>query len=757
MPVGRDSNLFSKCHHDIHATSRSNKYQAHKSTGVYYMKKKIVALGVLSALLVSSAVYAQNYWTGTGGKDMSLAFMEPIPHGLLTEDQTLPGLVKGYFYTNMVKYSDIRIPNREYRETLEQEAELNNKGSVRDIGETFGVDYVLTGDITRTSSTFTLNIQITRVEGAGVIAGHSGTYTKQQIIDKTAVNKATLDLLGQMRITLTALAREELGQAAAQQVIDTETSFADMMRSLRDRDSIAAPFYANQAAEIDPSLREMANRISIISTDIRTGNIGQDMRNDLQWGKEWEAQLVKTEQFFDTWFKTFNQPYTLIYTPEVQTGTIDTINRTDGTNWVSFTVELREMSNWTNPVLKTVNDVWRDLNATGRKTAWGFADWPRSRRSNVNPFTNGSKRLTIVVELLNEQQKVIGQQTFTEQGSWSFSFNQNVGIEKFDSWGEDAKTITFPAVKLADWTDKMTLRFTTVNNVPVADASKNGVLLITTRALYRDAAGFNYDGSGYGWDGFNKEGYDREGYARDGFNRDGYGRDGFNRAGYDKESYDRDGFNRAGGYDREGYDRDGFNRAGYDREGYGRDGILYDDAGYDRDGFNRAGYDSGGYGRDGFNKEGYDRDGYDKKGYNRDGYNRSGFARWSPVASYVSLLYTFRPGLPFGFTVGAPIILPGLYASFSFGPSDNIDEFVVGYTFNLLSHKKLWGLGLPLGIGGNDVEEQLVMEAGLQLRFSWFEIRGTYRTIGFRDSSFTISGGFCFWPGVNGQSRFEGF
>jgi hypothetical protein len=439
------------------------------------------------------------------------------------------------------------------------------------------------------------------------IAKHSGTYTLQQIEDQTAVNKATIDLLGQMGVPLTALARAELGQAANENTQAGQKGMSDAAYRISNGDDIGGQHAAYIAVETDPSLMSEANSASLVAANIRTGNIGQDMRNDLQWGKDWEARLAKTEQYFDNFFKTFNQPYALIYTPELQTGTIDTINRRDETNWVKFTVELRERSNWTNPVLKTVNDVWRDINATGRKTVWGLADWPRYR----NPFTNGSKRLTIAVELLNEQGKVIGQQTFTEQGSWSFSFNQNVGIEKFDSWGEDAKTITFPTVKIADWTDKMTLRFITVNNVPVADASKNGVLMITTRALYRDAAGFDYDGGGYGWDGYDKTGYDRDGYGRDGFNREGYDRDGYDIAGYDR-----------GGYDRAGYDRGGFNR-----DGYTVDGSLYDMAGYDRDGFNRDGYGRAGYDRDGFNRDGYTVDGslYDIAGYDRDGFNREGY------------------------------------------------------------------------------------------------------------------------------------
>jgi hypothetical protein len=275
-----------------------------------------------------------------------------------------------------------------------------------------------------------------------------------------------------------------------------------------------------------------------------------------------------------------------------------------------------------------------------------------------------------------------------------------VGIQSFTSSVEAAKTIKFPAVKANDITEGLTLQFTTVNGVPVANASRNGLLMITTRSSYRDATGF----------------------------------------------------------DLSGHDRDGFNRAGYNAMGYDKNG--YNEAGYDRNGYNRSGFDS-----EGFNKEGYGTDGsrYNAEGYNREGYNKSGYKKWSPISSLVEALGTgvWRTGNeePYlEFTLG----LLGAYCSIAYGNEDEFsfgDEFVVGYTLNVLPEKKgmilwgfvpwglgvSWGLGVPLGIGYNNLENQVVLEAGLQLRFLLWEIRGTYRTTGFRDNGFTISAGWCLW------------
>jgi hypothetical protein len=208
------------------------------------------------------------------------------------------------------------------------------------------------------------------------------------------------------------------------------------------------------------------------------------------------------------------------------------------------------------------------------------------------------------------------------------------------------------------------------------------------------------------------------------------------------------------GYDRDGYDRSGFDRRGFNKEGYTVDGSRYDKEGYDKYGYNAEGFD----------KAGYDKASYDKKGYNRNGRDRSGnerwsYKRWSPLSTALEILYTVRPGFNDGASHGLTAGLIGVYCSLSFDmgePNDNgtettkpdtsLGEFVIGYTLNLLSRtngNRSWGLGLPLGVGWNNLENQLVVEAGLQLRFLAFEIRGTYRTIGFKDSSFTLSVGIC--------------
>jgi hypothetical protein len=203
---------------------------------------------------------------------------------------------------------------------------------------------------------------------------------------------------------------------------------------------------------------------------------------------------------------------------------------------ISFKADFRESDGgrWTGAVTAAANPVLNGLKKD-RKSGLGLNNRPRSSVSNVAPFSSRDKRFSIVAELLNDKNKVVGTQTFNTSGSWSSNFDSGISMKTSTS---GVRTITFPRVNVYDITERMTIRFASVDDKAADTVAKSGVLQITTEADYRDANGFNYDGGGYGWDGYSKAGHDKDGYTRNGFDRGG-----FNRAGNDKSGYDKDGYN----------------------------------------------------------------------------------------------------------------------------------------------------------------------------------------------------------------------
>jgi hypothetical protein len=262
--------------------------------------------------------------------------------------------------------------------------------------------------------------------------------------------------------------------------------------------------YFYQAAAFDPSLLEAASRASVMSADVRSGNIGADARNDIQWRKDWIARLTETDQYFDQFFKTSSPSFALYYSTDLERGKIDYQNETIP---LSFTAVLDPSGVWFTSVQKALQAVLDGLNATGRKADWGLQDWPQKRVTALNPFKGGSTAFAVVFEIVNSRQEVIGRQTATLTGSWAFSFdkgNTTVMVSytgggnkdyyytirefsnpfgpRLEARGESVPLyngfydISFGAVKADTITDVLTIKVARVNGTTPETVIKNGAI-----------------------------------------------------------------------------------------------------------------------------------------------------------------------------------------------------------------------------------------------------------------------------------------
>jgi len=212
-----------------------------------------------------------------------------------------------------------------------------------------------------------------------------------------------------------------------------------------------------------------------MSADISSGNIGNigaNVRNDIQWRKAWVDRLTESEKYFDNFFKASSLPYTLFYSTGIKQGAI---NYQTETASLSFDVNLHSSQVWADSVEKALGAVYQGLDATKRKSDWGLAGWPGTGVTNLKPFAAGNKSFAVNVELLNDSNQVIGRQSFTVKGSWTWN-NITLNISP-----DDSQTVTFTNVKAADITDRLTIRIASVNGASAQTAAQNGVLQI--RAL----------------------------------------------------------------------------------------------------------------------------------------------------------------------------------------------------------------------------------------------------------------------------------
>jgi len=457
---------------------------------------------VIVSFLISISIpcWAQSdYFTGDGRKDMSLAILVPESQGLSKDLAYLPAMVQGCLVSNISKYSRIAVLDRValdkvIAETLDPTYK-DNLNIVR-LGHVAQTDHIMTGKLIKTSSGYTIQINVTdTTPNAKTTASYSGACTVAQLDDQTAIQKASLELLTQMGVRLTDSAKKELSTASSVQVVNAQTALAQGITAQKQGTEVAALSYYFQAAAFDPSLMEAVNRSSVLAANISSGSIGDDARNDIQWRKNWVARLEETEKyfnnFFDNFFKTVPLPYTLYYVSDIkQVGNINYQNET--MNLSGITTNLHASHEWAlsveptlQSVRKSVQAVQDGLDATGRKTVWGLDKWPSQGAFNRSFFGRQVKNFTIVVELVNSRNKVIGRETFQTGGSYEIPIPLPWNETRIQISADERKTVNFSNVNANDVTDNLTVRIASVNGTPAETATRNKVLQI--KSLTGDA------------------------------------------------------------------------------------------------------------------------------------------------------------------------------------------------------------------------------------------------------------------------------
>ncbi|MCL2184039.1 MAG: hypothetical protein FWB85_11295 [Chitinispirillia bacterium] len=429
---------------------------------------------------------AQNR-AATVKKGTSITIFAPEAVGLAEPLSYIPALVQGEFVSNFSSYSGIEVLDWErlddiYLKLFSEKYDDNAEAKL-DLGNLTPTTHFLSGKITKTGTAYNFQISVVKTDDKRTVAMFSDNFSFGDLSNLTAVRRASLKLLQDMGVTLTARARQELAGAAEENHVNAQNAFARGRDAQRQGTEIAALSYYFQAAAFDPSLREAVNRSSILNANITSGNIGDNVRNDIAWRKQWVERLEETERFFDNFNKIETMPYTLFYTNNIKQGAVNYQNET-----VAMSIEtyLYGSSIWTISMERALQAVYDGLNATGRKDVWQLGSWPQRGVTQRNAFAGQRNSFSVVFELLNNQNKVIGRQTLQSGGSWGLNWS---GRPSINISGGDRKTLNFQNVSANEITDRMTIRVASVNGEDAEIAAVNGVLQI--RAITADEVAAN--------------------------------------------------------------------------------------------------------------------------------------------------------------------------------------------------------------------------------------------------------------------------
>jgi len=425
-----------------------------------------------------TAVLSESYFTGDGGKGLRLVILEPAGKGITPGEHWMLSLVQGSITGDFNKYSAMTIIDRQNLEKIlaEQAESLSGNYSDNDfisIGNLTNARYVLTGSISKTVSSYMLELSVSDIETGERKASYPPKSVSPAALENlSAVKEASLEILKQLGVNLTSTAIADLKKPMAVVQIQAETALAKGIIAQKQGTEVAALSYYYQAALLSPSLLEAVSRSSVITADITSGNIRTDARNDIQWRRDWIARLSETERYFDDFFKTASLPYSLFYSTDIAQGVINYQNET---MTLSIETILHGSQLWIDSVGSALQTVYMGLEATQRKEAWGLERWPQQGVTDLKPFERKNKNFSVVIELVNSRGQVIGSQTQQVQGAWEFRINR--GLEILVS-ADDRKTVNFTSVKVDDITDSLIIRVASVNGEDAQTAAQKGVLQV---------------------------------------------------------------------------------------------------------------------------------------------------------------------------------------------------------------------------------------------------------------------------------------
>jgi hypothetical protein len=430
---------------------------------------------------------ASPFFTGNGGKGMSIAILAPKSTGLAKDQDYLPSLVQGEFVSNFSGYSAISVLDRQrldeqYTELLSGYYDDNAQAGL-DLGHLTPTDYIMGGNITKTTTGYALQMQITKSADKMTTASYSGTCTFTELDNLTGIRRASLDLLEKMGVTSTERAKTELAGAAVANHVNAQTALAQGITAQKGGTVVEALSHYIQSNNYDPGLAEAASRLNILSANVSSGNIGANVRNDLQWRDQWVARLKECEEYYIK--QMANPPYYLAYSTNIKQGAIDYQKRTVP---LSINMGLYPDPFWFDTVQRVVDTVRQGLEATGRAKTWGL-NWPSTGITSPYFFADNFNAYWVSVEILNNEGKSIARQTDGMVYGWEWRakplrFSDNRKTFARLKPAESKRELVFPAVDPNAITDNLSIRISAIDGVPADRAAGQKNISIVTDSEY---------------------------------------------------------------------------------------------------------------------------------------------------------------------------------------------------------------------------------------------------------------------------------
>jgi hypothetical protein len=337
----------------------------------------------------------KTYYSGGGGKGLSLAILTPEASGLSANEAYLATLVQGVLVEDFSKFSDMDVLDRQNLDKIIMEGESGaypaDSGFAR-FGELSPTQYVLSGSLAKTSLGYQLRMTVSDSKTAKTLAAYTGSASRDALDDFSAIKAASEDLLAQMGVDLTDAGKEAL-RGVDQKSRNVETALAKGVSAQRGGSTVAALTYYSTAASLNPGLAEAEQRLAALTREIKGGDIGED----IQRRSAWIQLLDEAKAFYQE-----NPFYDLVYCVKPEIGRTD-YNR--NTRPVSYAVWLEPNTGYT-----ALLTIIRALMGTGKDRDWGLTgNVTDLLKMGLGGFGgNSAGEMLLEAELLDEAGEYIG-------------------------------------------------------------------------------------------------------------------------------------------------------------------------------------------------------------------------------------------------------------------------------------------------------------------------------------------------------------
>jgi hypothetical protein len=344
------------------------------------------------------------YYEGNAGKNIHFAVLEPKGVNLSSNEHWLLPLAQGTLTSDFKIFSAMNVLDRQNLDKILENQQLGTSGNFSDedyvrIGHLINAQYILVGTITKVpNNTYLVNFSISDSSTGEIKASFPPTScTINQLQDTSILKNVSETLLEQMGVTLTVAGKSAL-HIRNTNSIGAETALAKGIIAQKGGNVGQSLSYYYNAVAFEPSLAEVRGRLSIVSNNVSTGNIGENARNLIAYRNAWKKTLDECDVFLEEHF-----PFEIIYDSK--------ISQSSGINYYRESVDLKiEIQVKPTELFNMIQDVQRGLNKTGKKDEWGFGTWP---------FNQDKKLLEYYSDLLNNPDS-INQKILLNQPASSF-------------------------------------------------------------------------------------------------------------------------------------------------------------------------------------------------------------------------------------------------------------------------------------------------------------------------------------------------